>query len=47
VHPRLAHRSAWLDHDGPLPNRRPAPRHDVGKATKRELTLKARRERAG
>ena len=28
-------------------NRRPAPRHDVGKRTKRELTLKARRERAG
>ena len=28
-------------------NRRPAPRHDVGKTTKRELTLKARRERAG
>ncbi len=27
-------------------NRRPAPRHDVGKTTKRELTLKARRERA-
>jgi hypothetical protein len=28
-------------------NRRPAPRHVVGKTTKRELTLKARRERAG
>jgi len=28
-------------------NRRPAPRHDVGKTTKRELTLKARHERAG
>jgi hypothetical protein len=28
-------------------NRRPAPRHDVGKTTKRELTLKARRARAG
>ena len=28
-------------------NRRPAPRHDVGKTTKRELTLKAWRERAG
>ena len=28
-------------------NRRPAPRHDVGKTTKRELTLKARRERPG
>jgi hypothetical protein len=28
-------------------NRRPAPRHDVRKTTKRELTLKARRERAG
>ena len=28
-------------------NRRPAPRHDVGKTTKRALTLKARRERAG
>jgi hypothetical protein len=28
-------------------NRRPAPRHDVGKTTMRELTLKARRERAG
>jgi DDE superfamily endonuclease len=28
-------------------NRRLAPRHDVGKTTKRELTLKARRERAG
>ena len=28
-------------------NRRPAPRHDVGKTMKRELTLKARRERAG
>jgi hypothetical protein len=28
-------------------NRRPAPRHDVGKTSKRELTLKARRERAG
>jgi hypothetical protein len=28
-------------------NRRPAPRHDVGKTTKRELTLKAKRERTG
>jgi hypothetical protein len=28
-------------------NRRPAPRHDVRKTTRRELTLKARRERAG
>jgi hypothetical protein len=28
-------------------NRHPAPRHDVGKTTKRELTLKAHRERAG
>jgi DDE superfamily endonuclease len=28
-------------------NRHPAPRHDVGKTTKRKLTLKARRERAG
>jgi DDE superfamily endonuclease len=28
-------------------NRRPATRYDVGKTTKRELTLKARRERAG
>jgi hypothetical protein len=28
-------------------NRRPAPRHDVGKTTKRELTLKARQERGG
>ena len=28
-------------------NRRPATRHDVGKTTKRELTLKARRQRAG
>jgi hypothetical protein len=28
-------------------NRRPAPRHDVGKTTRRELTLKAKRERAG
>jgi DDE superfamily endonuclease len=28
-------------------NRRPATRHDVGKTTKREPTLKARRERAG
>jgi hypothetical protein len=28
-------------------NRRPAPRHDVGKTTKRELTLKARQERTG
>jgi DDE superfamily endonuclease len=28
-------------------NRRPAPRHDVGKTTRRERTLKARRERAG
>jgi hypothetical protein len=28
-------------------NRRPAPRYDVGKTTKRELTLKAKRERAG
>jgi hypothetical protein len=28
-------------------NRRPAPRHDVGKTTKRELTRKARQERAG
>jgi hypothetical protein len=28
-------------------NRRPAPRHDVGKTTKRELSLKARREPAG
>ena len=28
-------------------NRRSAPRHDVGKTTKRERTLKARRERAG
>lgn len=28
-------------------NRRPAPRHNVGKTTKRERTLKARHERAG
>jgi hypothetical protein len=28
-------------------NRHPAPHHDVGKTTKRDLTLKARRERAG
>jgi hypothetical protein len=28
-------------------NRHPAPRYDVGKTTKRELTLKAKRERAG
>jgi hypothetical protein len=28
-------------------NRRPAPRHDVGKTTKRGTSLKARRERAG
>jgi DDE superfamily endonuclease len=28
-------------------NRRPAPRHDVGKTAKRERTLKAQRERAG
>jgi DDE superfamily endonuclease len=28
-------------------NRCPAPRHDVGKTTKRDLTLKARRERTG
>jgi DDE superfamily endonuclease len=28
-------------------NGRPAPRHDVGKTTKRDLTLKERRERAG
>jgi len=28
-------------------NRRPAPRHDVGKTTRRKRTLKARRERAG
>jgi hypothetical protein len=28
-------------------NRRPAPRHDVGKTTRRERTLKARREQAG
>ncbi len=28
-------------------NRRPAPRHDVGKTTRRELSLEARRERAG
>jgi len=28
-------------------NRRPAPRYDVGKTTKREPTLKARRKRAG
>jgi hypothetical protein len=28
-------------------NRRPATRHDVGKTTKRDLTLKARRERTG
>jgi hypothetical protein len=28
-------------------NRRPAPRHDVGKKTKRKRTLKARHERAG
>jgi hypothetical protein len=28
-------------------NRRPAPRHDVGKSTKRELTLKDRRDRRG
>ena len=28
-------------------NRHPAPRHDVGKTTKRKLTLKARHERAG
>ena len=28
-------------------NRRPAPRHDVGKKTKRDASLKARYERAG
>jgi DDE superfamily endonuclease len=28
-------------------NRHPAPRHDVGKTTRRDRTLKARRERAG
>jgi len=28
-------------------NRRPAPRHDVGKTTRRKLTLKARSERTG
>jgi hypothetical protein len=28
-------------------NRRPAARHDVGKTTTRDRTLKARRERAG
>jgi DDE superfamily endonuclease len=28
-------------------NRRPAPRHDVGKTTRRELSLKARREHGG
>src|SRR5690348_14787813 len=28
-------------------NRRPAPRHNVGKTTKRELSLKSRREHAG
>ncbi|MGH3184483.1 MAG: NF041680 family putative transposase, partial [Streptosporangiaceae bacterium] len=28
-------------------NRHPAPRHDVGKTTKRDLTLKTRRERTG
>jgi hypothetical protein len=28
-------------------NRRPAPRHDVGKTTKRETTLKARQDRGG
>jgi hypothetical protein len=28
-------------------NRHPAPRHDVGKTTRRERTLRARRERAG
>jgi len=28
-------------------NRRPAPRHDVGKTTRRELTLTERRKRAG
>jgi putative transposase len=28
-------------------NRRPAPRYDVGKTTRRQRTLKARRERAG
>jgi DDE superfamily endonuclease len=28
-------------------NRRPAPRHDVGKTTKRDASLKARHERAG
>ena len=28
-------------------NRRPAPRHDVGKKTKRDASLKARRERTG
>jgi hypothetical protein len=28
-------------------NRRPAPRHDVGKTTRREPSLKARRERSG
>jgi hypothetical protein len=28
-------------------NRHPAPRHDVGKTTKRDASLKARRERAG
>jgi hypothetical protein len=28
-------------------NRRPAPSHDVGKTTKRQLTLKARQEQGG
>jgi hypothetical protein len=28
-------------------NRHPAPRHDVGKAMKRDASLKAQRERAG
>jgi hypothetical protein len=30
-----------------LKNRRPAPRYDVGKTTRRDLTLQAQRERAG
>ena len=49
-------RPAWPARRNPKPgparlpgskNRRPAPRHDVGKTTKRDRTLTARRERAG
>lgn len=40
VHPRLTHRSAWLEYDGDLPIVE-GPRYNVGKTVKRPETLKA------